>query len=200
MRGCGKTYLSREIQKLYPRVIIIDVTNEYSDGVECHTFEEFVAAIIESEKQEKFRIIYHSHMDAGAEEQIIIDHCIRLALLRSSSPDAVSNNILLVLEEIQHYSNAHQLPHYMRYNFHTGRHHGAATLVTSQMPAQVHKTVISLSHNKFFGQCDEPNAVKYLSGFLEPEFAEKLPNLPDRHFILRRSRHETIIVKNDFTK
>jgi len=195
-RGCGKTYLSRKIQSLYPRVIIIDVTGEYSDGIECHDFEEFSKAIIDSSEKEHFRIIFHSHMDAGPEEKDTLDHCIRLAMLRSSAPEAKFNNLLLVLEEVQNYSNSHSIPHYMRYAYLTGRHHGMAVLATSQRPAEVHKTILSQSHNLFVGNVQELNDIKYLSSRLG-EHSEKLYTLPQRKFILQRGAEPIIFLNND---
>lgn len=195
-RGCGKTYLSRKIQELYPRVIIIDVTGEYSDGVECYDFDEFAEALQNSLNQDSFRIIFHSHMDAGPEEKAAIDHCIRLAMVRSSAPEAKSNNLLLVLEEVQNYSSPHSLPHYLRYAYLTGRHHGMAILATSQRPAEVHKTILSQSHNLFAGHVQEQNDIKYLSSRLGAH-ADKLYTLPERKFFLQRGREEIKILNND---
>ena len=195
-RGCGKTYLSRKIQEIYPRVIIIDVTGEYSDGIECHDFDEFAEALQNSVNQEKFRIIFHSHMDAGPEEKAAIDQCIRLAMLRSSAPEAKFNNLLLVLEEVQNYSSAHTLPHYLRYAYLTGRHHGMAILATSQRPAEVHKTILSQSHNLFVGYVQEANDVKYLSSRLGAH-ADQLYTLPKRQFFLQRGMAEIKKLNND---
>lgn len=195
-RGCGKTYLSRKIQSLYPRVIIIDVTGEYSDGIECHDFEEFTLALQNSLNEPEFRIIFHSHMDAGPEEKAVIEHCIRLAMIRSSAPEAAHNNILLVLEEVQNYSSAHSLPHYLRYAYLTGRHHGMAVLATSQRPAEVHKTILSQSHNLFVGHVQEANDIKYLASRLG-EHADRLYTLPERKFFLQRGREEIKILNND---
>ncbi|MGE0175395.1 MAG: hypothetical protein AB7T49_21610 [Oligoflexales bacterium] len=195
-RGCGKTYLSRKIQEIYPRVIIIDVTGEYSDGVECHDFDEFTDALQNSLNQENFRIIFHSHMDAGPEEKAAIDHCIRLAMLRSSAPEAKFNNLLLVLEEVQNYSSAHTLPHYLRYAYLTGRHHGMAVLATSQRPAEVHKTILSQSHNLFVGYVQEANDVKYLSSRLGAQ-ADQLYTLPKRKFFLQRGMDKIKKLNND---
>ncbi|MGE3263587.1 MAG: DUF87 domain-containing protein [Bacteriovoracia bacterium] len=196
MRGCGKTYLSRKIQEMYPRVIIIDVTGEYRDGTECYDFEEFVDALRLSLKQEKFRIIFHSHMDAGAEEKSVIEQCIRLAMIRSSAKEADYNNLLLVLEEVQNYSTAHALPHYLRYAYLTGRHEGVALLATSQRPAEVHKTILSQSHNLFVGMCQDANDVKWLSSRLKGH-AERLYTLPERKFFLQRGKEEIKILNND---
>lgn len=195
-RGCGKTYLSRKIQSLYPRVIVIDVTGEYSDGIECHDFEEFSKAILESTDKENFRIIFHSHMDAGPEEKDVIDHCIRLAMLRSSAPEAKFNNLLLVLEEVQNYSNSHSIPHYLRYSYLTGRHHGMAILATSQRPAEVHKTILSQSHNLFVGNVQEQNDIKYLASRLGDN-ADLLYTLPQRKFILQRGAEPIKFLNND---
>lgn len=194
-RGCGKTFLSRTIQKLYPRVIIIDVTGEYTDGVECHTFDEFCDALKESLKQEKFRIIFHSHMDAGDEERDHIDHIIRLTMIRSAAPEAKFNNVLLVCEEVQNYSNTHALPQYLKKCLLIGRHHGVACIFTSQRPGEVNKTILSQSHNVFAGTCAEPNDIKYLSQRLGPE-AERLHTIPERKFLLHRIREPLKIVNN----
>lgn len=184
MRGCGKTFLSRKIQELYPRVIVIDVTGEYSDGVECHTFEEFCTALENSLNQSNFRIIFHSDMDAGVDEKLVIENIIRLTMKRSSAHEAKFNNLLLVLEEVQHYSNSHSLPHYMRQCYLIGRHHGVALLATSQRPAEVHKTIISQSHNIFAGKCFENNDIKYLSGIFG-ENIDQLTVIPEREFLLK---------------
>lgn len=195
-RGCGKTHLSRTIQKLYPRVVIIDITGEYTDGIECYTFEEFCIALEESLKQKEFRIIFHSHMDAGEEEKEHIDQIIRLTMIRSSAPEADYNNLLLVCEEVQNYSTVHSLPKYMRKCLLIGRHYGLACIFTSQRPGEVHKTILSQSHNVFAGTCVEANDLKYLSQRFG-ENADQLPELPERSFLLHRLRKPIKKVTND---
>lgn len=194
-RGCGKTHLSRVIQKLYPRVIIIDITGEYNDGIECYTFEEFCRALLETRDKEKFRIIFHSNMDAGIEEIEEINQIIRLTMIRSAAEEARHNNILLVCEEVQNYSSVHQMPKYMRKCLLIGRHYGVACIFTSQRPGEVHKTILSQSHNVFAGTVAEPNDLKYLSQRLG-EDAEQLQDLPERSFLLHRLRHPIKKVKN----
>ncbi len=194
-RGCGKTHLSREVQKLYPRVVIIDITGEYSDGIECYTFEEFCEALENTLHQKEFRIVFHSNMDAGDEEKEEIDHIIRLCMIRSSAPEADHNNLLLVCEEVQNYSTVHTLPKYMRKCLLIGRHYGVAMVFTSQRPAEVHKVILSQSHNLFAGTVVEPNDLKYLSQRIGDE-AEQLPEMPERTFLLHRIREPIKKVKN----
>lgn len=190
MRGCGKSYLARRIQNIYPRKIIIDSLSEYSesDGTVVHDFDAY-GKFLENKKgnNDPFTLIYQFDPDSTI-SGVEFDQLLRVAYY--------FGNILVVIEEIQLYSNTHAMPHYLKQCLLTGRHQGLALIFTSQRPGEVHKTIVSQCHHIFVGRTIEGNDLRYLSHFLG-ENTEKLPLLPDRRFIYRNRVGEMTEISND---
>lgn len=175
-RGCGKSYLARNFQSLWPRRVIIDSLNEYRDGgLIVHNFSDFADSLLHFHEvnQKEFVLIYQFDFEARNKEHIfeeILKLCYYLG------------NIQVVVEEVQIYASIHNLPWRLENALLTGRHQNISLLFTSQRPGMVNKTIVSQCSHVFVGRISEGNDLKYLRSILGDE-VEKLRLLPDRRFL-----------------
>lgn len=189
-RGCGKSYLAKNWQLLWPRRVIIDSLNEYRDGgLIVHNFDDFADSLLHFHQtgQKEFTLIFQFDFEARNKEQIfeeILKLCYYLG------------NILVVVEEVQIYASVHNLPWRLENALLTGRHQNLALLFTSQRPGMVNKTIISQCSHVFVGRINEGNDLKYLKNILGDD-AEKLKSLADRRF-LYFSKDGIQEISNDF--
>lgn len=189
-RGCGKSYLAKRIQEIWPRRVIIDTLNEYKgQGETVRSFAEFSKRLIElkAENTQKFVLIFQMPVEAefSATE---FDQILRLCFY--------FRNIQIVIEEIQMHSNPHFLPNWLKKNLLIGRHQNISLLFTSQRPGEVNKTIFSQCRHIFCGNLIDKNDAIYCSNFLGQDH-EKLKSLPDRKFIYFNDGKCTEI-SNDF--
>lgn len=195
-RGCGKSFLAKRLQQVWPRRIIIDPTSEYTDrngkpifpgAVVVHEFRDFCQKIIELEKLQKFELIYQFDQENQNFEAEFEELCRIIYYL---------GNVQLVLEEVQLYASTHQLPHWLKQLMLTGRHQGISLLFTSQRPGEINKTIFSQCIHIFCGSIIEGNDLRYVANFLNQD-AKLLTMLPDREFLWRSSKGVKKI-RNDF--
>lgn len=175
-RGCGKSYLAKRVQEIWPRRVIIDTLNEYSDGGEIvRSFSEFSKKLIEYKEKnlKKFVLIYQFPVESD-DHEAEFNEAMRLCYY--------FGNIQVVVEEVQNHSNTSWLPPWLKKNLLIGRHKGLSLLFTSQRPGNVNKIIVSQCAHIFCGNLIDGNDVKYVSNFLN-ENSEKLINLPERRFI-----------------
>lgn len=174
-RGCGKSYLAKNLQSLWPRRIILDTLNEYNEGEIVYSFDEFCNALarLKSVSQDQFTLTYHFDPENHLNETEF-DQIMRLCYY--------FGNIQVVIEEIQIFSSAHVLPHWLKQCLLTGRHQNLSLLFTTQRPGELNKTILSQCSHIFCGQIIEGNDLRYISSFLRQN-AEKLIQIPERHFI-----------------
>ena len=194
-RGCGKSYLAKKLQQIWPRRIIIDPTGEYTDksgkaifknAIVVHDFSEFGKKIIELEKLKKFVLIFQPGIDTRNFEAEFDEICRVCYYL---------GNIQMVLEELQLYASTHQIPHWLKQLMLTGRHQNISLLFTSQRPGQINKTVFSQCIHIFCGSIIEGNDLRYVANFLNQDF-KILTMLPDREFLWRSPKGVKKITNN----
>lgn len=188
-RGCGKSYLAQRIQKIWPRRVIIDSLNEYTEGTVVYSFNEFAQKLSEfkSVNQHDFELVYQFDPESNISE-VEFEQIVRLCYY--------FGNIQLVIEEIQLYSTPHVLPHWLKNALLTGRHQNISLLFTTQRPGELNKTILSQCSHIFCGRIVEGNDLRYISGFLRQD-ANKLINLPERKF-LYFSKNGISEINNDF--
>lgn len=174
-RGCGKSFLAKRLQTIWPRRVIVDSLNEYSGKNVAFNFQEFSEKLIKlkSENSKKFELIFQFNPENENSESEF-NELLRLCYYFS--------NIQIVIEEVQLYSSPHYLPKWLKNCLLIGRHRNLSVLCTSQRPGEVNKTILSQCSHIFCGNIIEGNDLKYISSFLNLE-AKKLVNLPDRKFI-----------------
>jgi hypothetical protein len=174
-RGCGKSYLCKKIQSVWPRRIIIDSLSEYTEGDIVFNFFEFTEKLkyYKANNISQFEIVYQFDPENELSEEEF-NQIMRVSYY--------FGNVQVVIEECQLYSNPHKMPKWLKNSLLTGRHQNMSLLFTTQRPAELHKTILSQCTHIFCGQILEGNDLRYLSSFLGRE-SDKLPTLPERNFL-----------------
>lgn len=174
-RGCGKSHLAQKIQDLWPRKIIIDSLNEYTEGEIVHSFHDFSEALIrlESLNPDAFTLVVQFDPDTEEGEETF-NEMLRLCFY--------FGNVQIVIEEVQLYSSPHKMPHWLKQCLLIGRHNNLSLLFTTQRPGELNKTILSQCIHIFCGQIIEGNDLRYISSFLN-ENSERLSSIPARQFL-----------------
>jgi hypothetical protein len=188
-RGCGKSYLAHNIQAMWPRRVIIDLLNEYSDGIKVKSFDHFCAqmALFKKEKTQNFTLIFQFDHETDASKPLF-DQILRICFY--------FGNIQIVVEEIQEFTTPHEISHWMKKCLFVGRHQKLSLLFTTQRPGMLNKGILSQCAHVFCGQLIDGNDIRYVSGFLN-ESSDKLVKLPERRFIYF-SKDGIREISNDF--
>lgn len=189
-RGCGKSYLAKKIQEIFPRKIIFDTLHEYQGESEtANSFLEYCEKIarLKSLSPDRFTLVVNFDIESEA-SQAEFNQMLRLAYY--------FGNVQIVIEEIQNFSSPHHLPLWLKNCLLTGRHQNISLLFTTQRPGELNKTILSQCAHIFCGSLVEGNDVRYISGFLRQD-AQKLISLPDRQFMYF-SKDGIKQVSNDF--
>jgi hypothetical protein len=178
--GCGKSYLARKIQTIYPKRIIFDPLGEYyserGPGVfHVTSFNEFSAKLVELKQKplKRFTIVFNFDPETS-DHRLIFNECLRLVYY--------FGNVLVVIEEAQLFATTHELCQWFRNMMLTGRHQGLALLFTSQRPGELHKTILSQCTHVFAGQLIDKNDMNYLSAVFG-EKSKTLAHLSERRFL-----------------
>ncbi len=178
-RGCGKSFLAKGIQGIFPRRVIVDTLNEYRpEGPNqflARNFSEFSEKLIEYKQNNirNFVLIFQFPVESDQFEGVF-NEIMRVCYY--------FKDIQIVIEEVQLHSNTQWLPSWLKKNLLIGRHQGLSLLFTSQRPGEVNKTIVSQCTHIFCGNLIDGNDIKYVSNFLNQD-SEKLVNLPDRRFL-----------------
>ena len=191
-RGCGKSFLAKNIQKIHPRRIIFDTVNEYSkdsNNSVVYNFNEFADAILRNEDRNEFEIIFQFDPEEDNPE-LIFDQALKVLYYR--------RDVLIVIEEVQTFSSPHYLGKWLRNCLLKGRHQNLALLFTTQRPGELHKTILSQCSHIFAGQIHETNDLNYISKFIGVN-SEKLINLKKEYFLLFSPGEEIKLVHNSLT-
>lgn len=190
-RGCGKSHLAKKLQELWPRKIIFDPLHEYDGDLVANNFNEFCEVMIklDNARPETFTLIIHFDVESEVSE-LEINQMLKICYYYG--------NIQIIIEEVQLFSNPHNLPHWFKQCLLTGRHQNISLLFTTQRPAELHKTILSQCKHVFCGSLIEGNDIRYISGFLRQD-AQKLISLPERRFIYF-GPHGTTEINNDFSQ
>lgn len=185
--GSGKSYLCRKLQEYFPNVFIFDTLFEYTenDGLILRSFQEFSNFVINTQNQSAgIKAIIRFSVDRDNSEEV--NEYLRLLYHRG--------NCTVVIEEVQNFGSVHKIPHYLKQISLTGRHKKINFITTTQRIAEIHKSIISQSHNIFSGYCDNPLDIGTLKqyGFR----TDLLETLQKRQFIWKRGR-EYYLIDND---
>lgn len=174
-RGCGKSFLAKRLQSIWPRRVIVDTLNEYSGPNIVFNFHDFSEKLIKLklENKKEFELIFQFNPE-NENSDVEFNELLRLCYYFS--------NIQIVIEEIQLFSSPHFLPKWLKNCLLIGRHRNLSILATSQRPGEVNKTILSQCSHIFCGNIIEGNDLKYISNFLNLE-SKKLVSIPDRKFI-----------------
>lgn len=188
-RGSGKSYIARRISEAYPRKVIFDSLGEYgdTDGIVCHSFDEFSERLIENANSPSFTLIYQFNPE---EENNVDEFNQALRVLW------YKGNVFIVIEEIQIFASTHNMCMWLKNALLTGRHRNIGLFFTTQRPGECHKTIISQANHVFCGSLHEKNDIDYARSVLG-EKAYDLVALPDREFLYFRPGVGIIHIDND---
>lgn len=184
---CGKTHLSRKIQSVYPRVVILDIVQDYTPDGNTHFFSDFKAFgefMLKAQHHSKFRVVFqfsiHNQMMQETANEVF-------ALLFDVG------NLLVVVDECQYYNACH----YLRQLILVGARKNISTLTITQRPANLSKDIISQASDIFIGKLFETNDVKYLKDFIPSTELDSIVKLQPRQFLFFKAGEASKIVSND---
>ncbi len=176
-RGTGKSHLAREINDVYPRSVVFDPTNDWTDGVVVSSFESFAEKLkyLYSINEKTFRLIFRFNPDMDREtRENTFNQALRLCFF--------FKNLQVVIDELQLFTSPHYMPEYLKNLLFIGRHQGISVMGITQRPAQINKSMLSQSAHVFCGQLHERNDLRAISDFIN-EDVKTLIALPKRYFI-----------------
>jgi DNA helicase HerA-like ATPase len=191
-RGSGKTTLCKNLQRAFPRVVVIDLLQEYDDS-ECDyrvtNLQDFARILIAltRARSKRFKIVFQFDIENSNDETADFDTAMHLLYS--------FGNCMVVIEEIHHYMRGEILPEWLRKVILVGRHRGLGIIATSQKPATVSKVFTSQCHHWFIARMFERNDLKYFSDCIG-DAADKLLKIPAYHFMHYIPGENPKIIKN----
>lgn len=158
-RGTGKSTLARRISAMWPRKIIIDPVEDWTDGKAFSNFNSFSNELINLKKENKkdFKLIFRFDPDCDNNEEVF-NHVLRLAYH--------FKNVQVIIDEVQLFSSPHFASKYLKNNLFIGRHNGISMLPITQRPGQLNKNILAQSQHVFCGQLHEKNDLNVVSEFM----------------------------------
>ena len=185
--GCGKSYLCKLLQKLFPRRIIFDSVNEYQ-GRSLRRFSDWQSVLPElKDRSKELEIIFQADPFIKNQAQVF-DESLKLLYF--------AGHLCIITEEVQNFASVHSLPHWLRSCLLTGRHRDLALMFTTQRPGELHKTILSQCSHIFVGQLHDSNDIRYVSNFLGTS-ANSLAMLQERQFLYFSPGKGVNLVDND---
>ena len=183
--GTGKTKLSREIIKLFRRKIILDILDEYTDGIVFYSMKDFVNNV--SVIDENINIILRSFREKDIND--VCEWCL------------IAGNVLLTIEEFENYVSRYDSFPKLDEIIRRGRHNDVSLLAVSQRVPDFPPLFRSQITSFFSFFQDEPIDIKHLlsRGFIledieELERCEGL-NLPieNKHYLCQGENYIQIM-------
>jgi len=110
-----------------------------------------------------------------------------------------AENITVVWEELEFFTNSKDLPNFAHQICHAGRHQGMRIMATSRAPAMIPKNFTRNVQEISIFHTDEPNDIKYLSEKIGSKSAQDLPKLQKYHCLHWSDRTGATVRKSPFT-
>lgn len=189
--GCGKSYLGKMIQKIYPRVVIIDSLNEYpATPTDITTFDQFASFIREADDLVRFTRVIRFHIDEKNSLEIFELYMRALYEL---------GDVMIVIEETQDYCSPNKIGHFFKKTLTSGRHRGLAFIFTTQRPALISKTVLAQCTHVFVGNLIDHNDSDVMAKMMgqKSEVFSTLKNRNFYWFMPERDPHTVLINSSD---
>jgi hypothetical protein len=171
--GCGKSTLVRAQLQGETRVLIHDPNSEPElrdlAGRVCYDR----ADLVEQMRRPKFVIAWRGY-ETDPKEAFEFANRVALA----------AENCLVVMEEIDRFTSAGNLPDHAYSLVHVGRHKGCRVRATARRPHAVPRNLTSNIQRVMAARITEPRDIKFIAETIgEAEAAEGLRTLPDYHFL-----------------
>lgn len=167
MQGAGKTTLLKELLRKSPirRRIIVDTLGEHTSGVIAST----PLALINAASKPEFTIrVRFKRAQEGFEWACKVANAAK--------------RCLLIVDEIDMYSNAWEAPEAMEWLVRYGRHAAVGMICIARRPPDLWKTLRANANKIYVLRCSEKDDLKYLSNLIGKEAAEKLKTFKDLEY------------------
>lgn len=167
-QGAGKTTLLKELLRKsgIRRRITVDTLGEHEGGAVVTTPPELVKAID--------RKTFNAVVRFDDEQEGFVWAC---------KAARAAKDCLLVVDEIDMYSNAFKAPKEMSWLVRYGRHNAVNMICIARRPADLWKTLRANANNIFMLRVVDPDDQKYLGSFIGRDLAESLKDLKDLEYI-----------------
>ena len=162
-RGYGKTTLIKNLIKEveYERkIIIIDTLDNYNHGVIIDNRINLIKFIVENEDK-NFLVIYRPEKISES----VFDVLINL------------DNYILVIDEVDLFCSSKYIDEDLSRILRHGRNNRIKLIISSRLPAEIHKQIFACSTDTFLMNNRESNALTYLGKFIDKKVIEKLPKI-----------------------
>lgn len=148
------------------RRIIVDTLGEHEDGVIVTTPSQLVEAV----DKKRFSVIVRFE-----DEQ--------KGFIWSCKAARAAKDCILIVDEIDMYSNAFKAPPEMSWLVRYGRHNAVHMICIARRPADIWKTLRANTNNFYMLRVVDPDDQKYLGTFISQELALKLKDLKDLEYV-----------------
>lgn len=184
-RGSGKTEMGKALSRLYPRLFVIDVVRDWrarEDELDLITgdFDQAADFLEESIGRERWRAAFTFDVDTGSEIQRKTFNALLRTLYKRG--ELTGENVCVLIEEVHFYCSPAGIEEWLLKLITVGRHANVPMIMSSQRPAQVHKSITSAASHKFIGRLDDGRDLKYFREILG-ELADEIPRLDKYDFI-----------------
>lgn len=125
----------------------------------------------------RFRVLYTPL--GGDPEQHFFDVSRLLLAVR---------DVVFAVDEVWHYQKPNWSPTPLKCMMLTGRHYGITLLWTAQRPAEVHRTLTSVSTELHVGRLTEEVDLRAIRSRIPAEALARIPGLKDRQFVITNER------------
>ena len=183
-KGSGKSFFAKKvIIPLFHRLLIIVPLDEYHYYY-TYTLPEFVGVQKENYTKNKFRLVYRP-LDENEDLFFKFVYSIE--------------NITVLIEEVDGYSNGKSIDPYLERLFKYGRHKNINLICISRRPAEIGRLLTAQSDIIISFQQTEKRDVDYFKNFTDyPEELKKLK--VGEYKIMLGEREFKKLVKKDLTK
>ena len=167
-RGGGKSYLVKQHLEGFNRFLVYDTLGEYTQGV---IFQDIPSLVEFWQKhyQEDFRLVYQPlqpEEDFAAVCELVW----------------ACGNMVLVVEEIDRFTDSHSLGFEFANIVQRGRHRHITLIALSQRPYRVNRTLSSQVKEMYTFKQNEPRDIDFISEFIG-EDVERIRELPLYNYI-----------------
>lgn len=166
-QGAGKTTLLKELLRKSPikRRITVDTLGEHDKGL----------------------IVTHPKQLIRAAKLPAFDIAVRFdnetdGFIWACRVARAAKECLLVVDEIDMYSNAHKAPASFSWLVRYGRHNAVHLICIARRPADLWKTLRANANNIYMLRIVDPDDAKYLGTFIGKDLAEHLKDLKDLEY------------------
>ncbi len=179
-RGCGKSFLVKQLIKNIRRLFVYDSMGEYTDGVVVEDMAE-LRKFWSKVYRGHFRIIYRP-TDAESEFEPI---CQLIW---------VCGYMTLVAEEVQTFCNTRSICKDFKAIVAKGRHRDITLIGVTQRPAEISKLLTSQAKEICIFNTTEPNDLQYFKDSFGSELVEKIGQLQQYEYVFWKDGVKELMV------